>query len=256
MYSAIFRGGDFEVHAMGTITFICFFLTFSVNSSLDLLILESAYCLIYLRYISLYIYIDIILCLGLLSRSALSGGTPSTDLRTLPGYNAVVESNGTVIWACRISIIIPCSFDLHGFPWDQVSCTAYVGMWSYRNSTVTLDMGSHRWFPTVHGIWAFKNMTATQEHDGLFQEDYSLIKYELVAVRKSLYYEIYMLFPSVLFAGMSLLSFCFPLKCPEKVSLSLTLLLSESVLLFSSLNFIPVQSQVIPELCEFHQRFT
>lgn len=82
-------------------------------------------------------------------------------------------------------------------------------------------------------------------------EPYPTLEYKIIIQRKSLYYMTNLVLPCAFITACALLVFWLPPESGEKVSLSVTILLTTTVFLLLVAETMPAQSLVIPLICEY-----
>lgn len=146
-----------------------------------------------------------------------------------------------------------CLLNLEAFPWDHQLCYLRIGSWSFTmdrvdifnaSSSIILDE-----YYTQNGEWAlvsyhvrkgFKFPNSTNP--------FACLVYTLELQRKAVYYVINFILPTGFVMLCTVMMFLVPPESGEKVSLSVTLLLSSTVLMMAIEDFLPVQSDTIPLL--------
>uniref|UniRef100_A0A158PB78 Neur_chan_memb domain-containing protein n=1 Tax=Angiostrongylus cantonensis TaxID=6313 RepID=A0A158PB78_ANGCA len=124
--------------------------------------------------------------------------------------NAFVESNGDVTW-------VPPAM----FPFDEQSCTLVVLNW-------------------------YNNIEAVQLTDYSYSGIWDVIGYEVAffAFRKTLFYTVILIIPTVLMAFLSMMAFYLPADSAEKISLTINLLLALVVFLLLVSKILPPTSNI------------
>lgn len=175
------------------------------------------------------------------------------DLRLYDSFNAKVASNGKVLWSFRAVFKTSCSLRLTEFPWDTQVCNLTMGSWLYDTSYVTVkpttDFVDLRQFRR-NALWDVIRapIVATTLMYPCCNDPFDEITLYYILRRNGLYYCFNILFPSALLLGTTLLSFLIPIESGEKISIPVTMFLSQSFLLFAITQFMPVQSDVIPAI--------
>lgn len=149
------------------------------------------------------------------------------------------------------NIYTSCIFDLRLFPFDSQQCNIILALYAYRCSEVNLTMKRDtfdmNWY-TTHSEWHLKktNIRNMYYHHG--SEVFCSINGSLYLERKSLYLINNVVIPCVLISFISLATFGVPAESGEKISLSMTTLLSYSVFLLVLTDMLPRNSDSGPIL--------
>ena len=166
-------------------------------------------------------------------------------------FPAIIEYDGSVSWYYPALLYSSCTLDVTYFPWDKQNCPLVFSSWTYDskdldffNSTPTgiysEFIGDGEWLLT--GIQVEKGADYFEEID----ESYPYVEYIINLHRKPLYYIYNLVAPCAFLTLCGMLVFVLPPDSGEKVSMSVTMLLSSTVFLLIIAESMPVQSDVVP----------
>lgn len=144
-----------------------------------------------------------------------------------------LEYSGTVQWDVSINFQTYCDIDVTFYPFDTQRCTIDFGEWSYTNKEINfttvakgIELGPYK----GNGEWDIIGTFAYPQKVGTDLQ-YTQLHFGLVLKRRSLYYILNIIVPLVLISILCVISFLIPLDAGEKVTYSITVLLSLAVLL-------------------------
>ena len=149
--------------------------------------------------------------------------------------------------------ISTCLLDLDLFPWDQQVCFLQFGSWSLNGNqldifNVSTGADLSNYYPSGEWDLLGANVTKDVTYYNCCPEPYPSLVYALAIQRKQIYYILNFIFPMGSIMITSVLIFVVPPESGEKVSMSVTLLLSSTVFLLVVEDMLPVQSDNVPEL--------
>ncbi|RCN50789.1 Neurotransmitter-gated ion-channel ligand binding domain protein [Ancylostoma caninum] len=177
--------------------------------------------------------------------------------------NVFVDSTGDVTWVPPAMFKSSCRIDVEWFPFDEQSCTLVFGSWTYNSDEVVLN-----WYNNIQavqltdysysGIW---DVIATPHFhvDILGKMEFSdvpgylinkketkesKIVFHVVIRRKTLFYTVILIIPTVLMAFLSMMAFYLPADSAEKISLTINLLLALVVFLLLVSKILPPTSNI------------
>ncbi|KAK6728702.1 hypothetical protein RB195_006005 [Necator americanus] len=137
-----------------------------------------------------------------------------------------------------------CSFR---FPFDEQSCTLVFGSWTYNSDEVVLN-----WYNNIQavqltdysysGIWDVIDVPGYLINKRETKE--SKIVFHVVIRRKTLFYTVILIIPTVLMAFLSMMAFYLPADSAEKISLTINLLLALVVFLLLVSKILPPTSNI------------
>ncbi|KAI1730744.1 neurotransmitter-gated ion-channel ligand binding domain-containing protein [Ditylenchus destructor] len=175
----------------------------------------------------------------------------SVDQRfdTLWPVNAIVTYTGNVTWIPPAIIRSSCRIDVTSFPFDDQHCIMKFGSWTYSgfftdiyNASVSLDPY------TPNGEWSL--LSATSRRNTLIYEccpePYNDVTFSISIRRRTLYYGINLVIPSILISSLALLGFSLPPDSGEKLNLCVTIFMSLCVFMLMVAETMPQTSDTLP----------
>jgi len=160
--------------------------------------------------------------------------TAENPLENLALTNAIVHSNGDILWSRPGMITSTCSFHLQDFPYDQQNCTLKFGSWSYSGLFLNLvkesiDISNYQ----VNEEWDLIETTITKntEYYSCCPEPYYDITFNLILRRKNGYYNLNIILPTFATASLMILTLFVPWDSGERISFAATVMLSLIVFL-------------------------
>ena len=166
-------------------------------------------------------------------------------------YPAIITYDGSVRWYVPVILYSSCPLDVTYFPWDHQNCPLVFTSWThdsryleFYNNTPTGDLAHF----IGDGLWLITEISTGRNVDNYedTDESYANVEYTIKLQRKPLYYIINLVAPCLLLTLSGMLVFLLPPDSGERVSLSVTMLLSLTVFLLIIAESMPVQSDVIP----------
>lgn len=172
-------------------------------------------------------------------------------------YPAIVTSDGSVAWYSKRIHTSTCGIDVSNFPWDTQKCNLSFGSWAYDMSGVDLVIASSSAETTAfisNGEWDLDEIpvTRTVTYYSCCKHPYVVVDYTIVISRKPLYYMVNLLIPCITITSVGVMVFCLPVDSGEKISLSVTVLLSGTVFLMLLSDSLPIQSDSVPQVGSSH----
>ena len=169
--------------------------------------------------------------------------------------DAYVDEFGNIRWLTTSFFVTSCEIDVTKFPLDTQVCPVPIGSRTSSDEFIILSVGQH--IPVMHntsytpnGEWALLEAPGISK---MIEVPYSTehfyeVTYYLKLQRKPLFYLYNLLFPALLVIIIGCLVFMVPPQSGEKVSLSITALLTMMVFLLVIMDYIPETSQTVPLL--------
>ncbi|CAG2232960.1 CHRNN [Mytilus edulis] len=165
--------------------------------------------------------------------------------------NAMVHHDGWVFWSPPVRLRSSCKVDITFFPFDRQICKLKFGSWSYPKRQVDLvsltdTVELHTY--TTNGEWILiENKIVRNEIKYPIGDDlYPDVTVEFLIRRRILYYILNIIFPCFWLNVLSVLTFCLPPDAGEKITLSITVLLSYSVFMLLVAESMPPTSEFVP----------
>lgn len=161
--------------------------------------------------------------------------------------NAFVEANGDVTWVPPAMFKSSCRIDVEWFPFDEQSCTLVFGSWTYNLDEVVLN-----WYNNIQAVqltdYSFSGIWDVIDVPGYLinkkETKESKIVFHVVIRRKTLFYTVILIIPTVLMAFLSMMAFYLPADSAEKISLTINLLLALVVFLLLVSKILPPTSNI------------
>ncbi|XP_060553550.1 neuronal acetylcholine receptor subunit alpha-7-like [Ruditapes philippinarum] len=171
----------------------------------------------------------------------------------LPGlteYRAKLSSSGTVYYGFPTVLHSVCRVRVTYFPFDTQECGLKFGSWSHTQ----LDIDFYPTSPTgdlssfiTNNEWIVTEITA-QRNVIMYLEPYADVNFIVIMARRPDHYVMTMLFPCILIGATAAIGFLLPAESGEKISLEVTVLLSQSVFLLVISDFLPPSADDFPIL--------
>ncbi|XP_051562597.1 neuronal acetylcholine receptor subunit alpha-4 isoform X1 [Myxocyprinus asiaticus] len=164
--------------------------------------------------------------------------------------------NGQVTWIPPTIYKSSCCIDVTFFPFDQQNCTMKFGSWTYDRGKIDLicmDDNVDQLDYWESGEWVITSAVGTYnlKKYECCSEVYPDITYSFIIKRLPLFYTINLIVPCLLISCLTVLVFYLPSDCGEKVTMSISVLLSLTVFLLLITEIIPSTSLVIPLIGEY-----
>uniref|UniRef100_A0A914MEH0 Uncharacterized protein n=2 Tax=Meloidogyne TaxID=189290 RepID=A0A914MEH0_MELIC len=175
----------------------------------------------------------------------------SVDQRfdTLWPVNAIVKYNGSVTWIPPAIIRSSCRIDVTSFPFDDQTCAMKFGSWTYSgfftdlyNDSVSLDPY------TPNGEWNLLSVQSVRNRlvYDCCPEPYVDVTFLISVRRRTLYYGVNLVLPSLLISSLALLGFSLPPDSGEKLNLCVTIFMSLCVFMLMVAETMPQTSDTLP----------
>ncbi|KAK0407735.1 hypothetical protein QR680_003556 [Steinernema hermaphroditum] len=164
--------------------------------------------------------------------------------------NVVVDYQGNVMWVPPAIYKSSCRIDVEYFPFDEQTCVLVFGSWTYNSNEVKLNWYNNKRFVELNdysysGIWDVIDVPCQIVHNS------SKIEFQIVIRRKTLFYTVILIIPTVLMAFLSMMVFYLPAECSEKITLSISILLALVVFLLLVSKILPPTSDTIPLMAKY-----
>ena len=178
-------------------------------------------------------------------------------LQYLHQYYSVLESDGTVFCLLPAIMTFTCKLNVTYFPYDRQVCHLRFVSWSYTGAQVDLvNMSGHgdTGMFADNGEWDLLGMPVRRipVKYPCCEEPFPEVIYYLILQRQHLYYIFNLVLPQVMITAMALLVFYLPAESGEKISLSITVLLSICVFLLMVSERMPATSDTVPLIGQYH----
>jgi len=178
---------------------------------------------------------------------------------------ATLKSDGLVEWKPPAIYHSSCEMDVEYFPFDEQTCVMKFGSWTYDgfqvdlrhreeepdSNIVTIGVDLSEFYMSVEwdilAVPAIRNV----KYYTCCDEPYLDITFNITMRRKTLFYTVNLIIPCMGISFLTVLVFYLPSDSGEKVSLSISILLSLTVFFLLLAEIIPPTSLVVPLLGKF-----
>ncbi|XP_073848732.1 nicotinic acetylcholine receptor alpha4 isoform X2 [Musca autumnalis] len=178
---------------------------------------------------------------------------------------ATVHNSGLVMWQPPAVYKSSCSIDVEYFPYDVQTCILKLGSWTYDGFKVDLrhmdeQQGSNvvdvgvdlsEFYMSVE--WDILEVPAVRNEKfyTCCDEPYLDITFNITMRRKTLFYTVNIIIPCMGISFLTVLTFYLPSDSGEKVTLSISILISLHVFFLLVVEIIPPTSLVVPLLGKY-----
>ncbi|KZS21317.1 CHRNA7-FAM7A fusion protein [Daphnia magna] len=170
--------------------------------------------------------------------------------------NVLIYSGGEVLWVPPAIYQSSCTIDVTYFPFDQQTCLLKFGSWTFNGDQVSLDfyLDKHHvdlsdyWKSGTWDIIEVPGKRNVHNHTKPTQMD---ITFSITIRRKTLFYTVNLILPTVLISFLCVLVFYLPAEAGEKVTLGISILLSLVVFLLLVSKILPPTSLVLPLIAKY-----
>ncbi|XP_034283711.1 acetylcholine receptor subunit alpha [Pantherophis guttatus] len=164
----------------------------------------------------------------------------------------LLNYTGHITWTPPAIFKSYCEIKVTHFPFDEQNCSMKLGTWTYDGSVVVIDPEDPR--PDLDnymesGEWAMKDYQGWKhsvKYDCCPDTPYLDITYHFILLRLPLYFIVNVIIPCLLFSFLTGLVFYLPTDSGEKMTLSISVLLSLTVFLLVIVELIPSTSSAVP----------
>ena len=170
--------------------------------------------------------------------------------------NVLIYPNGEVLWVPPAIYQSSCTIDVTYFPFDQQTCIMKFGSWTFNGDQVSLALYNDKNFVDLSdywksGTWDIINVPAyLNEYPGTDPTETDITFYIIIR-RKTLFYTVNLILPTVLISFLCVLVFYLPAEAGEKVTLGISILLSLVVFLLLVSKILPPTSLVLPLIAKY-----
>ncbi|KAH7727560.1 nicotinic acetylcholine receptor non-alpha subunit 29.3 [Aphelenchoides avenae] len=163
--------------------------------------------------------------------------------------NVVCTNSGEMLWVPPAIYKSSCIIDVEYFPFDEQTCHLIFGSWTYNENEIKLEFEQAEWIDlseySVSSIWDVMDAPASLVNKR------SRIEFQLRIRRKTLFYTVVLIIPTVLMAFLSMAVFFLPTDSGEKMTLTISVLLSIVVFLLLVSKILPPTSSTIPLMAKY-----
>ncbi|CAH0695529.1 unnamed protein product [Spodoptera exigua] len=166
--------------------------------------------------------------------------------------NVVVRNNGSCLYVPPGIFKSTCKIDITWFPFDDQHCDMKFGSWTYDGNQLDLvlkdEAGGDLSDFITNGEWYLIGMPGKKNTItyACCPEPYVDVTFTIMIRRRTLYYFFNLIVPCVLISSMALLGFTLPPDSGEKLTLGVTILLSQTVFSLLVGHVITKTSEAIP----------
>ncbi|XP_033964644.1 acetylcholine receptor subunit delta [Pseudochaenichthys georgianus] len=186
--------------------------------------------------------------------------------------NVVVYSNGVCYWLPPAIFRSSCSINVNYFPFDWQNCTLKFVSLTYNAKEIKMNLKEEwsadgktllwlvEWIIidpasfTENGEWVIQHLPAkknTYEHIPMESNKHQDITFYLIIKRKPLFYIVNIIIPCVLISFLASLVYYLPADSGEKMTLSISVLLAQSVFLLLISQRLPETSMSVPLIVKY-----
>lgn len=172
--------------------------------------------------------------------------------------NVLIYPDGEVLWIPPAIYQSSCTIDVTYFPFDQQTCIMKFGSWTFTGDQVSLSLFNNKNHVDLSDYWksgtwdiievpAYLNIHNTTG----VQPTETDITFYITIRRKTLFYTVNLILPTVLISFLCVLVFYLPAEAGEKVTLGISILLSLVVFLLLVSKILPPTSLVLPLIAKY-----
>lgn len=173
--------------------------------------------------------------------------------------NVLIYPEGRIEWVPPAIYQSTCRIDVTYFPFDQQRCEMIFGSWTYMGNAVTLKFYDNRNYVDLSdywksGTWDIVEVPACLQSSNstkFGKPTESKLTFYITIRRKTLFYTVNLILPTVLISFLCVLVFYLPAEAGEKVTLGISILLSLVVFLLLVSKILPPTSLVIPLIAKY-----
>jgi len=175
--------------------------------------------------------------------------------------NVLIYPDGEVLWIPPAIYQSSCTIDVTYFPFDQQTCIMKFGSWTFTGDQVSLSLFNNKNHVDLSDYWksgtwdiievpAYLNVHNNTQ-PGSQQPTETDITFYITIRRKTLFYTVNLILPTVLISFLCVLVFYLPAEAGEKVTLGISILLSLVVFLLLVSKILPPTSLVLPLIAKY-----
>uniref|UniRef100_A0A3P9LPF5 Acetylcholine receptor subunit alpha-like n=1 Tax=Oryzias latipes TaxID=8090 RepID=A0A3P9LPF5_ORYLA len=174
------------------------------------------------------------------------------DFAIIHETKVLLEYSGKITWNPPAIFKSYCEIIVLHFPFDLQNCSMKLGIWSYDGLLVVINPESDK--PDLSnfmesGEWVLKDSRCWKhwvQYTCCRDTPYLDITYHFLMLRLPLYFIVNVIIPCLLFSFLTALVFYLPTDSGEKMTLSISVLLSLTVFLLVIVELIPSTSSAVP----------
>ncbi|MBN3300259.1 CHIN protein, partial [Amia calva] len=180
------------------------------------------------------------------------GRSADGDFAIVHETKVLLEHTGMITWTPPAIFKSYCEIIVTHFPFDLQNCSMKLGTWTYDGTRVVINQESER--PDLSnfmesGEWVMKDYRGWKHfvyYACCPDTPYLDITYHFLMLRLPLYFIVNVIIPCLLFSFLTGLVFYLPTDSGEKMTLSISVLLSLTVFLLVIVELIPSTSSAVP----------
>ncbi|KAH9424827.1 Neurotransmitter-gated ion-channel transmembrane region [Dermatophagoides pteronyssinus] len=173
--------------------------------------------------------------------------------------NTLLSYNGELFWLPPAIYQSSCQIDVTYFPFDQQRCVMKFGSWTFNGDQVYLGLINDRYSVDLSDYWksgtwdivdvpAYINVYNNSKYGKPTETD---ISFYITLRRKTLFYTVNLILPTVLISFLCILVFYLPSEAGEKVTLGISILLALVVFLLLVSKILPPTSLALPLIAKY-----
>ncbi|PIO52335.1 Cation transporter family protein [Teladorsagia circumcincta] len=163
--------------------------------------------------------------------------------------NVVINYHGDMLWVPPAIYKSSCIIDVEFFPFDEQVCTLVFGSWTYNENEIKLEFEQaeladlSEYEPS--SIWDVIDAPAQLVNRR------SRIEFQVRIRRKTLFYTIILIIPTLIMGTLNMAVFFLPTDSGEKMTLTISVMLSIVVFLLLVSKILPPTSSTIPLMAKY-----
>ncbi|XP_046999899.1 acetylcholine receptor subunit beta-like 1 isoform X1 [Schistocerca americana] len=170
--------------------------------------------------------------------------------------NVLIYPNGEVLWVPPAIYQSSCTIDVTYFPFDQQTCIMKFGSWTFNGDQVSLALYNNKTFVDLSDYWKSGtwDIIEVPAYLNIYEGNHPTetdITFYIIIRRKTLFYTVNLILPTVLISFLCVLVFYLPAEAGEKVTLGISILLSLVVFLLLVSKILPPTSLVLPLIAKY-----
>ena len=168
--------------------------------------------------------------------------------------NAIVDSDGSVLWLYPALVKTYCTLNVKYFPFDSQACDIVFISWTFSGFELDIryneSFANGVYYVSANQEWSVSGITAMrhEKYYACCSEPYPDVTFTIHMQRGSLFYVFNLMAPCYLIYVISFLGFFLPVESGEKVNLETTILLALVVFLLMVGEMMPPTPDSIPIL--------
>ena len=168
--------------------------------------------------------------------------------------NAIVDSDGSVLWLYPALVKTYCTLNVKYFPFDSQACDIVFISWTFSGFELDIryneSFANGVYYVSANQEWSVSGITAMrhEKYYACCSEPYPDVTFTIHMQRGSLFYVFNLMAPCYLIYVISFLGFFLPVESGEKVNLETTILLALVVFLLMVVEMMPPTPDAIPIL--------